>query len=51
MPVLNEQVKQIGDIIFNAGTTIKNIRSSSKKKLSASNIEFLKSLRFAVRNI
>jgi len=51
MLVLNKQVKQIGDIIFNAGTTIKNIHPSSKKKLrrKLSKLrKFLKLLGFAV---
>jgi len=34
MFALNEQVKQIGNIIFNTETTIKNIRLSNKKKRS-----------------
>jgi len=47
--VLSEQVKQTGNIIFARGTTaIKNIRASSRKKLSASNIKFLQSLGFEI---
>jgi len=45
---LHEQVKQIENIIFNKGMTIKNIRLS--KKFTASNVEFSKSLGFAVWN-
>jgi len=55
MLILNEQVKPARDIIFNAETTIKNIHKkdnkTSRKKLSATNVEFLKSLDFVVRNI
>jgi len=55
MLVLNEQAKSTKDIIFNAETTIKNIykkdNKTSRKKLSATNVEFLKSLGFIVRNI
>jgi len=50
--VLNEQVKPT---IFNAETIIKNIHrkdnKTSRKKLPAANVEFLKSLGFIVRNI
>jgi len=46
--VLNEQVKPVKDTIFNAETAIKNIHKkenkTSRKKLSVTNIEFLKSL-------
>jgi len=52
MLVLNEQVKPTKDTIFNAETTIKNMHkkdnTTSKKKLSATNVEFLKSLDFIV---
>jgi len=51
MLVLNEQVKPTKNAIFNAKTTIKNIHKkdnkTSGKKLSATNVEFLK-LGFAV---
>jgi len=52
---LNEQVKLAKNTIFNTETTIKNIykkdNKTSRKKLSAMNVEFLKSLSFIVRNI
>jgi len=52
---LNEQVKSTKDTIFNAETTIKNIHKKDnkalRKKLSATNVEFLKLLGFIVRNI
>jgi len=55
MLVLNEQVKPVKDTIFNTETTIKNIHKkdnkTSRKKLSVTNVEFLKSLGFVVRNI
>jgi len=55
MFVLNKQVKQAKDTIFNAKTTINNIHKknnkTSRKKLSATNVEFLKSLGFVIRNI
>jgi len=55
MLVLNEQVKPAKDVIFNAEMTIKNIHRKknkiSMKKLTATNVEFLKSLGFVVRNI
>jgi len=55
MLVVNEQVKLTKNTIFNAETTIKNIHKednkTSRKKLSATNIEFLKLLSFIVRNI
>jgi len=48
-------VKPTKDTIFNAETAIKNIHKkdnkTSKKELSAMNVEFLKSLDFIVRNI
>jgi len=54
MLVLNEQVKPTKDTIFNTETTIKNIHKkdnkTSRKKLSATNVEFLKSLGFIIRN-
>jgi len=54
MLVLNEQVKPAKDTIFNAKMTIKNIHKKDnktlKKKLSATNVEFLKSLGSIVRN-
>jgi len=46
--VLNEQVKSTRNTFFNAETTIKSIQSFSKKKLTASNVEFLKTLSFVV---
>jgi len=53
MLILNEQVKPTKD--FNAEMTIKNIHKkdnkTSRKKLSVTNVEFLKSLGFIVRNI
>jgi len=51
MPVLNEQVKPAKDTIFNAKTTIKNTHKKEyipMKKLSATNVEFFKSLGFIV---
>jgi len=52
MLVLNEQVKPAKDTIFNAEMAIKNIHKKdnkiSRKKLSAMNVEFLKSLGFIV---
>jgi len=52
MLILNKQVKPTKDTIFNAETTIKNIHKkdnkTSRKKLSATNVEFLKSLGFIV---
>jgi len=55
MLVLNEQMKPARDTIFNAETTIKNIHKkdnkTSRKKLSATNVKFLKSLDFVVQNI
>jgi len=50
MLVLNEQVKPAKDTIFNAKTTIKNINKkdnkTSRKKLSAINVKFLKFIGF-----
>jgi len=55
MLVLNKQVKPAKNVIFNAETTIKNIHKkdneTSREKLTATNVEFLKSLGFIVRNI
>lgn len=47
MLVLNEQVKQARDTIFVKESTA--VRSSDKKKLTVSNVQFLKSLGFVVR--
>jgi len=52
--ILNEKVKPVRDVILNAEMTIKNIHKKDNKtsrKLSATNVEFLKSLGFIVRNI
>jgi len=52
MLLLNEQAKQTRDIFLARETTaIKNIRSFSRKKFTASNVKFLQSLDFVVRNI
>jgi len=47
--LLNEQVKQIRDIFIREMTVIKNIRSFSRKKLTASNVKFLQYLLYRMK--